>query len=111
MIWAMVYNQILLVPAALLLLSSPRPAGAGLAALTYRVTQLFLLWTFVSVPIAVLGLTFLPVYRLWICCPFFNDLLAPALVAALLSGPLRQMQPSSVSSGRIPSVTPVSVGG
>lgn len=90
MLWAMVYNQILLVPAALLLLWSPRPAGAGLAALARRTSQFLLLWTFASVPIAVLGLTFLPASRLWICCPFLNYLLAPALVAALLAGPLRQ---------------------
>jgi hypothetical protein len=87
--WIMVYDQVLLVPASLLLLFSARPSGNGIAIFTYRTTQLFFFWIFASVVIAGLGEALIP-SSLWLPLPFLNHLLAPTLLLALLSAGMRQ---------------------
>jgi Glycosyltransferase family 87 len=103
-IWAMIYDQIVLAPAALLLAASPRPAGTGIRFFVFRLTQLFLVWTFASVVVAALGNTLWP-SSFWMPLPFLNHLLAPALTLALLwgSGPpcsLRAMEMDHPASMR-----------
>jgi hypothetical protein len=88
MIWAMIYNQVILVPAALLLLATKPPAGYGIPAIAFRATQTFLVFTFASVVIAALGLAIVP-SKFWLPLPFLNHLLAPALCLTLLCAPLR----------------------
>jgi len=87
--WGMIYNHVLLVPAALLLLFSARPSGSGVAALLYWITQALLVWTFASVAIAALGNLLAP-SDIWIPMLFINHLLTPALILTVLSRPLTE---------------------
>jgi hypothetical protein len=83
-IWAMIYNQVLLIPACLLLLTSARPTTSGLPAFPWHISRALIVWTFVSVPIAALGESLCP-SSLWMSMPFLGHLLAPALALALLA--------------------------
>jgi hypothetical protein len=87
-IWAMIYNQVVLVPAAMLMAISRRPAGRGIRVIVFRITQFFLIWTFASVVVGALGNMLYPSI-VWIDLPFLNHLLAPALVLALVWGMVR----------------------
>lgn len=94
----MIYNQIVLVPAALLLVTSRRPAGRGIRIFVFRLTQFFLIWIFASVVVGALGNTLYPSI-FWIDLPFLNHLLAPTLVLALLWVPLRPKADHGVETG------------
>lgn len=81
--WAMIYDQILLVPAVFLLLAQGRPGGNRWGAFVYRATQFLVLWPFAAVPVAAVGQVFWPSI-VWTGLPFLNHLLAPTLCVALL---------------------------
>lgn len=84
--WGMIYNQILLFPGLLVLFSSPRPPGSGLPTLALRATQVSAVWIFASIVIAGCGELLAP-SGFWLPLPFFDHLLAPALIVALLTSP------------------------
>jgi len=88
-IWAMIYNQVLLIPACLLLLCSPRPndarlGGALSGSAASNLSRAVIVWTFVSVPVAALGEWLCP-SSVWMSMPFLGHMLAPCLVLALLT--------------------------
>jgi len=83
-IWGMIYNQVLLIPAALLLLRAVPPPHGRITALVWRLTQALLAWTFVSVPLAALGEALVP-SGLFLSLPFLGHLLAPLLTLTLLT--------------------------
>jgi hypothetical protein len=84
--WAMIYDQILLVPAVFLLLAQGPPKGNQYRALLYRATQFLVLWPFAAVSVAALGQVVWPSV-VWTGLPFLNHLLAPMLCVALLGTP------------------------
>ena len=97
--WAMVYNQVLLIPASLLFLSSAPHSKSGPPALVYRAAQALLVWSFASVALSALcGMVAWS--EAWLIFPFLNHLLAPMLALALLSAPLRQQILLDSSVGR-----------
>jgi hypothetical protein len=96
--WAMIYNQILLVPAVFLLLAQGPPQGNQYRTFLYRATQFMVLWPFVAVPVGAVGQIFLPSI-VWTGLPFLNHLLAPTMCAALLASSAAQVScPSQIAA-------------
>lgn len=82
-ILAMIYNQILLVPASLLLVCA-KPLTTEWSALARRLALASLQWEFASVPLALLIRAFFGSSSIWMKLPFLNILLPVLVTVALL---------------------------
>jgi hypothetical protein len=90
----MIYNNVLLFPALLILIyTNP---GEYYPALARRIALALVLWNFLSIPIAVLGETFLTPSDFWEGLPF-RSMLLPISVLVALAYPLLQ---SKVATAR-----------
>lgn len=78
----MIYNQILLIP-ALLILVGARPSGYY-TGLVRRITFALVIWGFAAVPIAVAGEIFFGHFGFWITFPFQNLLLPVVTTIAII---------------------------
>jgi hypothetical protein len=83
-IWAMIYNQVLLIPGCLLLLASARPNTSKFSSLPWYLSRAVIVWTFAFIPIAALGESLSP-SPVWMSLPFLGHLLAPSLALVLLA--------------------------
>ncbi|HEX3661353.1 MAG TPA: glycosyltransferase family 87 protein [Acidobacteriaceae bacterium] len=81
----MLQAQILLLPAAALLLWTKRPAGNGYPVLVYRLGQILLAWLFAAVPLAVAGESLFRPAGFWYGLPFLNALLPIPLTLFLIN--------------------------
>ena len=78
---AMIYNQVLLIPALLILIGA-RPSGYY-TGLVRRIAFALVIWGFAAVPIAVAGTTLFGHFEFWSALPFQNFLLPVLVMAAI----------------------------
>ncbi len=95
-IWAMIYDQVMLIPGCFLLFAAARPNSSGLSSILWRISHALIVWTFVAIPIAALGESLSP-SPAWMSLSFLGHLLARPL--PLLSWPLL-LSLKLVSGGR-----------
>jgi hypothetical protein len=81
-IQAVIYNQILLLPACLILVRTE--SAEYYSALARRIALGFLMWGYAAIYIAVLGESIISPSALWEALPFMNILLPVVVTAALV---------------------------